>query len=293
MIAIENENQLDIMRKFVERQKNSGLAVDILDIEEARKRQPLLSPSLMAATHSTFDAEVSPLKATFGFARAARRLGASIHTGAEVTGIIVNNRRVEGVVTNQGMVKTNYVINAAGAGAPLIGNMIGLDIPIKPRRGQIIVTEAVPPIVTGTVWSARYIVAKYNPELIRKEDPQAADLGVGMAVGQTNEGTLLIGGTREFAGYDLSTTPEALMAMLRHVANVMPALRQMHIIRTFAGLRPYTSDGLPIIGPVDSINGFLVAAGHEGDGIALAPLTGQMVADYLVCKDMPKRNAGA
>lgn len=288
MIAIENESQLNIMKQFVERQKSYGLAVDVLNIEEARSRQPVLSANLLAVTYSPEDAEVSPLKATFGFARAARRLGASLQTGVEVSGIMVENGQVEGVVTNQGIVRTKFVINAAGVYAPSIGKMVGLDIPIKPRRGQIIVTESVPPLIQGTIWSARYIVAKYNPELIRKEDPEAADLGVGMAVGQTHEGTLIIGGTREFVGYDLKTTPEALMAILRHAANVLPTLRKIHVIRAFAGLRPYTPDGMPILGPVDSIAGFLMAAGHEGDGIALAPITGQIMAEYFVANQISK-----
>jgi len=134
----------------------------------------------------------------------------------------------------------------------------------------------------GELWSARYIVAKYNPEMIRGEDPEAADLGVGMAVGQTPEGTLLIGGTREFAGYDTATTPEATAAILRHAVNILPGLAKIHVIRTFAGLRPYTPDGMPILGPVDGLEGFVMAAGHEGDGIALAPITGKIIADYIV-----------
>jgi sarcosine oxidase subunit beta len=166
--------------------------------------------------------------------------------------------------------------------APFIGSLIGLNVPIMPRRGQIIVTESMPPYIFGELWSARYIVAKHTPEMIRQEDPQAAELGVGLALGQTNEGTLLIGGTRELVGYDLNTTPEALAAILRHAVNVIPGLKNIHIIRVFSGLRPYTPDGMPILGPVAGVNGFLMAAGHEGDGIALAPVTGKMMADYIM-----------
>ncbi|MBP2628852.1 MAG: Dimethylglycine dehydrogenase [Firmicutes bacterium] len=282
MIAIENESQLTIMEDFVRRQKKFGLTVDLVSIEEARKRQPALSPNLIAATYSSVDAEVSPLKATFAFARAAQRQGACLHSGVEVRSIMVKDGKVEGVITNKGVYKTNLVINAAGVYAPFIGQMVGIHIPIKPRRGQIIITEPMPPFIQGHLWSARYIVAKYNPELIRQEDSEAADLGVGLAAGQTHDGTLLFGGTREFVGYDVKTTPEAFAAILRHAVNIVPALRQVHVIRTFAGLRPYTVDGMPILGPVDGLEGFLMAAGHEGDGIALAPITGQMIAGYIV-----------
>lgn len=282
MIAIENEKQMTIMESFVARQQALGLPVSLLSIEEARRRQPAFSPSLLASTYSPADAEVSPLKLTFGFARAAKRLGAIIHTGAKVTAIETTGGRVSGVETSKGSFRADIVINAAGAYAPSIGSLAGLTIPIRPRRGQIVVTEAMPAYLTGEIWSARYIVAKHTPEMIRQEDPQAADLGVGLALGQTREGTLLIGGTRELVGYDLSTTPEALTAILRHAANIVPGLRDIHVIRVFSGLRPYTPDGLPILGPVTGIDGFLMAAGHEGDGIALAPVTGKMMAEYIV-----------
>jgi sarcosine oxidase subunit beta len=63
---------------------------------------------------------------------------------------------------------------------------------------------------------------------------------------------------------------------------VLPALKRLQVIRTFAGLRPYTPDGLPILGPVPSLEGFLMAAGHEGDGIALSPITGELMADMVL-----------
>jgi glycine/D-amino acid oxidase-like deaminating enzyme len=281
MIAIQNASQLTIMEKFVARQQSHGLPVEIVDGDEARRRQPALAPTVLAATHSPADAEVSPLKLTFAFARAARRGGADLRSGVEVTGLVINGGRVEGVVTPAGVIGAGTVVNAAGAYAPFLGAVVGLEIPIKPRRGQIIVTEPMPPVVRGEIWSARYIVAKYNPEMIRGEDPEAADLGVGLAAGQTPEGTLLIGGTREFVGYDTAVTPAATAAVLRHAVSILPFLAKVHVIRTFAGLRPYTPDGLPILGPVDGLAGFIMAAGHEGDGIALAPITGKLVASYI------------
>jgi len=54
------------------------------------------------------------------------------------------------------------------------------------------------------------------------------------------------------------------------------------VIRSFAGLRPYTPDGLPILGPVEGVDGFVMAAGHEGDGIALSPITGELIAQFIV-----------
>ena len=69
--------------------------------------------------------------------------------------------------------------------------------------------------------------------------------------------------------------------MARHARRILPALANVNIIRTFAGLRPYTPNGLPILGPLPDLPGLIMAAGHEGDGIALAPITGKKVAEYL------------
>ena len=281
MIPIENKKQLAIMKPFIERQQSIGLDVKLLDIDSARIMQPALSPALAAATYSPMDGRVNPMRLTFGFARAARRLGAVLKIGVEVRGIVVEKGRVTGVLTPEGKVNASVVVNAAGVWAPSIGQMAGIDIPIKPRRGQLLVTESIPGFLQGEMWSARYIVAKHNVDLIRKEDKVAAELGVGLSVSQTTDGTLLIGGTREFAGYDTRTTPEALAAIVRHAVNILPDLKKLHIIRSFAGLRPYTPDGMAILGPVDGLPGFIMAAGHEGDGIALAPITGRMIADYV------------
>jgi glycine/D-amino acid oxidase-like deaminating enzyme len=283
MIPIENETQLAIMKDFISRQRSIGLDVELLDIDAARKIQPAFSPGLVASTYSPADGRVNPMHLTFGFAQAAKRKGAIVKTGAEVKEIITRGGAINKIVTTAGDINTKTVVNAAGVWAPFVGKLVGLEIPIKPRRGQLIVTETVPAnTVTTEIWSARYIVAKHNVEMLRREDPVAAELGVGLSVSTAGEGYLLLGGTREFVGYDTHTTPEALAAIIRTATNILPFLKNVHIIRTFAGLRPYTPDGMAILGPVEGIKGFIMAAGHEGDGIALAPLTGKIVADYIL-----------
>ena len=76
------------------------------------------------------------------------------------------------------------------------------------------------------------------------------------------------------------------MAGIRHIArnvsSILPALKRLKIMRVFAGLRPYTPDGLPILGTIEGLDGLVMAAGHEGDGIALAPITGEIIADLIV-----------
>ena len=79
-----------------------------------------------------------------------------------------------------------------------------------------------------------------------------------------------------------NTTLEGINSIAKHIIMLFPQLKEINIIRTFAGFRPYTSDGLPILGKVKEIEGFIMAAGHEGDGIALSPITGDLIAELVV-----------
>lgn len=152
--------------------------------------------------------------------------------------------------------------------------MVGLNIPIKPRKGQLIISEPIGPFMEATVQWARYNIIKFNPESIK--DKNVLKLGSSLSIEQTKEGTLVIGGTREFSGFDKENTLEGIEVMLKRAVEFFPAIKDLNFIRAFAGLRPFTPDGLPLIGEVDKIKGFYIAAGHEGDGIALAPISGKL-----------------
>ncbi|MDI3481948.1 MAG: hypothetical protein PWQ97_1603 [Tepidanaerobacteraceae bacterium] len=282
MILIEDEEQLNVMKEFVKKQRAVGLQVDLLDFKEATKLQKGLAPHLVGATYSPQDGHVNPLRLCIGFARAAAKRGAEICLGTAVTNIKTENGRVKSVVTNRGEIETEIVVNAAGVFTPMICEMVGMTAPIKPHRGQIIVTEPVPKFVMGAVLCAKYIVAKYNPKLLEGSDDLETRLGVGLSLSQTRNGNILIGGCREFVGYNRSTTHEAFVTILKHATRLVPALKEIHAIRSFAGLRPYTPDGLPLLGPVEGIEGFIMAAGHEGDGIALSPVTGRIISDIIL-----------
>jgi glycine/D-amino acid oxidase-like deaminating enzyme len=148
-------------------------------------------------------------------------------------------------------------------------------VAIRPRRGQLMVTEAVSPLVGRCMLSAQYICAKFNPEL-------AASGGGGISLEQTQNGNFVLGSTREFVGFDRGTTCAAMQAIAAQITRLIPALKYIRIIRVFAGLRPFTSHGLPNLGRISGLNGFIMAAGHEGDGITLSPITGKLIADLIV-----------
>jgi sarcosine oxidase subunit beta len=274
MCLIESEAELAAMRLFVEEQRRSGLEVELIEGDEARRREPCLSEKVIAATYSTLDSQVNPYALAFAFLRAATSAGARILTGQAVTGIERAAGKTTGVIAENGRISAPVVVNAAGAMAADVGRMAGLEVPITPRRGQILVTAAVPPLIRHCLISAQYVAAKFKPELAERG-------GMGFSLEQADNGNILIGSTREFVGFDRRTTFTGIRTIASRIVPVIPALQRVPVIRTFGGLRPYTPDGLPILGKVAGLEGFIMAAGHEGDGIALSAITGELIADLI------------
>ena len=281
LILIETAEQHEIMQEIAKKQRASGLEVDIIDIEETRKREPLVSDKLLGAVYSSMDGHVNPISVTLGFKEAAEKLGAKIFQESPVTNINLTDGKISTVITENNEISAEWVVNACGIWAPEIGKMVGLDIPIIPRRGHILVSEPMPPLFNHVMLCARYIAIKHNPELGKGSDDPGLALGVGFGVEQTDNGNLLISNSRDFAGYNDSTSTEVINEIAKYAVRFVPSLKNIDILRIYAGLRPYTADGLPIIGPVDQIPNLFMAAGHEGDGVALSPITGAIVAEYI------------
>jgi sarcosine oxidase subunit beta len=276
MIVIEKDEEMKTYAEFVKRQRAAGLDVELLDISEARKLQPALSEKLAGSTYSPMDRHVNPLRVTFGLARAIKKYGGKIYTDTEVKDVIVEKCRVKWVVANCGNIKTDIVVNAAGVDAPIIGNMVNLKIPITPVKGQELVTEPVPPLLRYPMLSTGYMVLK-SPSYFKDSSARFA----GLVAEQTVNGNILLGTIREKGVWDKNTTAKGIKAIAQETVKIVPALKDVCVIRTFAGLRPETPDGLPILGTVDGLDGFIMACGHGGDGIALAPITGKIIAELV------------
>lgn len=282
MIVIETIKEMETIQSMVERQRTAGIDVEIISGAEARERQPGLSNHIIGATWWEHDAEVNPLRVSFAMAKAAKRNGAIIRTQAEVTDLIIENKKIVGVCIGKEKLYADKVVLTQGVWTPLLLKKIGINLPIIPRKGQILVSERMEPFIQCNILGAAYITNKLNPK-------QATDfekpVSAGLSLGQTHSGTLLIGGSREFAGYDVSTNHDLTKDIAKTLVRIFPVLKDMNIIRAFAGLRPYTPDGMPIIGELETVNDLYIAAGHEGDGIALAPITGKLIADAICEKE--------
>ena len=276
LVVMEHESEIEAMQAYVHKLQENGLEVNLLDRQQLLEIEPCLSPKLFGAAFSPLDSQVDPIALTQALALGARERGAELVPRTEVLNITRTRVGMHAVHTRSERFETEILVNATGVWAPEIGTLLGLDLPITPRRGQILVTESLPPLLGKSLISARYMSAKYLTA--GQEAPQ----GGGVSMEQTENGNLLLGSTREFAGMNPKTTLSGLQTVARAAAGIIPSLRDVQIIRSFAGLRPYTPDGFPILGRVPECPGLILAAGHEGDGIALAPITGRLIAELIV-----------
>jgi glycine/D-amino acid oxidase-like deaminating enzyme len=279
MQPAEDRMQYDLLSEIASEQRRSGVDIRMISGDEARSLEPNLADDVYGALYCPTSGKVNPLKLTNAFARAAKRLGAVILTETEVTGMIIRDGAVKGVRTGHGDYYSDVVVDACGSWAGQIAKMAGLNLPVTPRKGQLAVTEPVDFFMRATVQCARYNIIKFRPEAVR--DQRALKLGASLSIEQTENGGMIIGSTREFAGYEKENTFEAIDVMMKRAIRFFPALENVDIIRFFSGFRPYTPDGLPMLGETAPLHGFYMAAGHEGDGIALSPITGKLIAELI------------
>ncbi len=279
LLVANSEAEMDVVKNMTATLHTLGLDVQSVDGDEARSIMPVLGPAAIGASYSPKDAIINPLTLVVAYAAAACRLGANICAFTEVTGIETDGNRILSVLTNKGKVDTDTVINAAGVWSPQLARMVGLDLPVGPLKGELLITAAMPPIMRGTLISAKYLLSKAKLE--QANGGETPKRSVGITLAQVDRGNFIVGSTREQAGFDRQSSYAGISELSRQMVEVAPALANVHIIRAYAGLRPITPDGLPIIGRVPQLPGFIIAAGHGGDGLALSAVTGEIISQIF------------
>jgi glycine/D-amino acid oxidase-like deaminating enzyme len=275
LLAASNEAELVVIQDMIKGLQALSLDVQFADGDQARAIMPLIGPGVIGASYSPVDAKVNPLELVTSYAQSAQRLGATLCTFTEVMGVRRQADRVVSVRTSRGEIFTDTVVDAAGVWAPHLAGMVGVELPITPLKGELMVTEPLPPTMRGTLISARYLLSKSKSEVSQAQ--QGTKRSVGITLVQVDHGNLVVGSTREEAGYDRRSTYAGLAELCRQLVDLVPSVANIHIIRSYAGLRPIAPDGLPIIGRLPDLPGFIVAAGHGGDGLILSAITAEMV----------------
>ncbi len=270
MLLANNARDLTVLAHLAEDAAAHGLDVQVVGPGEAREMEPALDAHLAGATLCAAEAEVNPLNLTLALARAAVENGAHIFEGCRVESISRSGTCWH-LVTACATWQSEEVVCCAGAWSTEICRSMGLHIPIQPLKGQIMVTESAAPLIRHTLAGAEYIAAKHP-------GVAAAYARTGFTAEQTRSGNILLGSTREQASFDRSTTPETMRAIAELSRRYLPAASGLNVIRTFSGLRPQSTDGMPLLGESPGMPGFYLGTGHGGDGIALSLESGRLLA---------------
>lgn len=197
---------------------------------------------------------VDPRALTAAAVKAAKHRGVDFSSGDEVTAVDVEHRRAIGVKTTKTVFAARNVVNCAGAWAGAVGPCA---IPTRPVKGQMLC------LAMPSRTLIKHVIRSPKVYLIPRSD-----------------GRLLVGATVEEAGFDKRTDPDTIQRLHKSALALVPKLADARILEDWAGLRPGTPDGLPILGAT-SIPNYYVATGHFRDGILLAPITAQIMADVI------------
>ncbi len=276
------EHDVDEVEKRYAWQTNAGLAIERLSTIAARHLEPSISENVRAALKFPLDAQVENRRLINALAISNERSGVRMVTDTTVRSVKTDRSRVAGVETSRGFVSTESVVISSGAWTSLLGILDKTatdetvsdetkphrlssdkalpDFRIEPVRGQMLGFEANPQIARHVIYSPRgYIVPR-------------------------SDGRLLAGSTTEHAGFDKRVTGEGVYSILSRALEISPQIMSLALTASWAGLRPRAADDLPVLGPCAEIEGVFYATGHYRNGILLAPITGELIAQAIVDK---------
>ncbi|MFP3887358.1 FAD-dependent oxidoreductase [Priestia filamentosa] len=279
ILVCENDMEMEAAQKWVQQQQEAGLDFRMLDREDLRNESSYFADDLPGGLECRTDSIINPYMLTYSMIQRAKQFGARIHTNTEVKNLYRNREHQFIIETNKETFTANKVVNACGVWAPFIGEMLDVDISIKPRKGHVIVASRQQPVGLRNVMEFGYLISKFGGE--RKVDPLTDKYGIALVFEPTQSQNFLIGSSRQFNGYDTKVDYEIIKNIARRALRFYPKIANMTVIRTYAGLRPWTADHLPIISQVEEVPGFYIAAGHEGDGISLAAITGKLIEEMI------------
>jgi len=282
---VVEEGQEEFALDWAKRLEESGLPVRYIGRDDALRSEPLLADDVAGMVECDSDSSLNPMELTYSMIRSIRRTPrCEARLQNDVVRILRSGRgQAVGVELASGdRVLGGVVVIACGVWTPRLLATVGREVPIHPRKGHLLVSERTSVMARRKLMEFGYLAAKYDdmPPIDVPDEMQR--LGIAMVIEPTGHGNFLLGSSREFVGFDTASNPWVLELMSRRVLRFFPSLARVRMIRSYAGLRPYTPDGMPIVSPVEGTEGLFVAAGHEGSGVALAPITGRLVSEMIL-----------
>lgn len=240
-------------------QRGFGLPLHRLNAAELRALEPALGPGVCGGVLSPLERHVEPRLLLRALRSACVRRGVVIKTETAATGFETRGSRVQAVQTEKAHLSGGAYVITSGAWSEALGPALGIHFPIHPLRGQMLALGPLcPPPFTHTLYAhSGYLV------------PRA-------------DGRVIAGATEERVGFNSQTTEAGISSLSAMAAALVPTLSAAPQHSIWAGLRPVSTDGLPLLGQLPGWDNIHIAAGHGRNGILLTPLTGYLMAAHLL-----------
>ncbi|WP_417780019.1 glycine oxidase ThiO [Stutzerimonas xanthomarina] len=230
-----------------------------VDMEQVRAAVPALGEGFARAVYMMGIANVRNPRLLQALRAALAKLpNVTIIEHCPVSGFINDGARVVGVQTAQGEMRAEHVVVAAGAWSGNLLATLGIELPVKPMKGQMILFKCAEDFLPSMV------LAKRRYAIPRRD------------------GHILVGSTLEDVGFDKMPTEAALESLRATAIDLLPGLADAKVVKHWAGLRPASPDGIPYIGPVPGHDGLWLNCGHFRNGLVLAPASCQLLADLML-----------
>ena len=255
-LAFNEYEEAELIRR-VAWQQRAGLRVEWLDSPAVRRLEPNISPGVRCALRFPDDWQVENRKLVAALIAANEKHGLTQMSNCEVTSLRVERGRVLGIESVNGTIAAPNVVVCAGAWTTSVRTTSSAPIEIEPVRGQMLCFKPTQQI-------ARHVIYSTNGYLVPRRD-----------------GRVLAGSTSEHSGFDKRVTTKGVNAIQSMAIEIAPTLAGAQLADSWAGFRPRAADDLPVIGPDAEIAGLTYATGHYRNGILLAPITAQLIADLL------------
>jgi sarcosine oxidase subunit beta len=262
LFLTRSEAQLAALRKAAAFQNSHGVRTKVIPLEKAERLVPgLRTEGCVGATFNPDDAVLFPWPIVWGYKAAAESRGVHVLTHAEAQAFERRGGRVTAVLTNQGRFGCEWVVNAAGAWSRDLARQVGLELPVKPERHEILVSEPLKPFL----------------------DPMLVDLSTGYYINQDMRGELVGGlGTHAEESMEWSSSLEFAREFSKQTVRLLPRLGPVRVLRQWAGSYDKTPDAKPILGVAAAGPANLVQAnGFSGHGMMISPMVGQLVAELV------------
>jgi glycine oxidase len=230
-----------------------------VDMKTVYQRVPVLGAGYERAVYMADVANVRNPRLVKSLKAALRGLpNVEIREHCAVEGFIRDCGRITGVHTEYGDLQADQVVLTAGAWSGDLLKTLGIDLPVEPVKGQMILFKCADDFLPSMVLAkGRYAIPR-------------------------RDGHILVGSTLEHEGFDKTPTVPALESLKASAIELLPALRDAEVVGHWAGLRPGSPDGIPFIGPVAGQEGLWLNCGHYRNGLVLAPASCQLFADLLL-----------